>query len=114
MSTFDEPNRLLTHFRRIGPPFKYIQPINDDIKSSSHISNKNTSTPRHWSSKITTDDEYGVSSTVVNSALELGSAENVTKNSVPLSITVAIGCTLLFFNILIFAGVYYQRERIKS
>ncbi|KAK3095941.1 hypothetical protein FSP39_021115 [Pinctada imbricata] len=114
MSTFDEPNRLLTHFRRIGPPFKYVQPINDDIKSSSHISNKNTSTPRHWSSKITTDDEYGVSSTVVNSALELGSAENVTKNSVPLSITVAIGCTLLFFNILIFAGVYYQRERIKK
>lgn len=32
--------------------------------------------------------------------------------SVPLSITVAVGCTLLFLNLLIFAAVCYQRERI--
>ena len=31
-----------------------------------------------------------------------------------LSITVAVGCTLLFLNILIFAAIYYQRRRITK
>ncbi|XP_076453475.1 neuroligin-2-like [Babylonia areolata] len=31
-----------------------------------------------------------------------------------LSITVAVGCTLLFLNLLIFAAVYYQRVRIRK
>jgi hypothetical protein len=32
----------------------------------------------------------------------------------PLSITVAVGCTLLFFNILILGAVYYQRYHIRK
>ena len=33
--------------------------------------------------------------------------------STALSVTVAIGCSLLILNILIFAGVYYQRDKTK-
>ncbi|ESP00884.1 hypothetical protein LOTGIDRAFT_91354, partial [Lottia gigantea] len=42
----------------------------------------------------------------------VNNANNESKEtSVPLSVVVAIGCSLLFLNILIFAGVCYQRER---
>lgn len=30
-----------------------------------------------------------------------------------LGVTVAVGCLLFFLNILIFAGIYYQRERSR-
>ncbi len=30
-----------------------------------------------------------------------------------LSVTIAVGCSLLFLNILIFAGVYYQKDRMR-
>ncbi|ELT99093.1 hypothetical protein CAPTEDRAFT_228965 [Capitella teleta] len=31
-----------------------------------------------------------------------------------LSVTIAVGCSLLFLNILIFAGVYYQKDRMRK
>lgn len=31
-----------------------------------------------------------------------------------LSVTIAVGCSLLFLNILIFAGVYYQKDRMRT
>lgn len=34
--------------------------------------------------------------------------------STALSVTIAIGCSLLILNVLIFAGVYYQRDKSKS
>lgn len=30
-----------------------------------------------------------------------------------MSITIAIGCSLLILNVLIFAGVYYQRDKTR-
>ena len=39
-------------------------------------------------------------------------AENgLTTYSTALSVTIAIGCSLLVLNVLIFAGVYYQRDK---
>ncbi|KAK3096221.1 hypothetical protein FSP39_024611 [Pinctada imbricata] len=35
-------------------------------------------------------------------------------NSVPLSITVAVGCSLLFLNVILFTAVYHQRRRIQG
>ncbi len=35
-------------------------------------------------------------------------------NTLSLSVTIAVGCSLLFLNILIFAGVYYQKDRMRS
>lgn len=34
-------------------------------------------------------------------------------NTLSLSVTIAVGCSLLFLNILIFAGVYYQKDRMR-
>lgn len=34
--------------------------------------------------------------------------------STALSVTIAIGCSLLILNVLIFAGVYYQRDKTRS
>ena len=38
---------------------------------------------------------------------------SLTSYSTALSVTIAIGCSLLILNILIFAAVYYQRDRNK-
>ncbi|XP_064638758.1 neuroligin-4, X-linked-like isoform X2 [Lineus longissimus] len=35
-------------------------------------------------------------------------------SSMALSITIAVGCSLLFLNILVFAIVYYQRDKLKT
>lgn len=34
-------------------------------------------------------------------------------NALSFSVTIAVGCALLFLNILIFAGVYYQKDRMR-
>ena len=118
MSTFDEPSRLITHFRRTGPPLVYVPPIttprqNDGIYSGNYL-NASFVTPQSPLLKGTTPVDDSVVSSDANPVSGSSNQKSVAKNSVPLSITVAIGCTLLFFNILIFAGVYYQRERIKK
>ena len=43
------------------------------------------------------------------------SAENTDSKdtTLSLSVTIAVGCSLLFLNILIFAGVYYQKDRMR-
>lgn len=40
-------------------------------------------------------------------------AASYTAYSTALSVTIAIGCSLLILNVLIFAGVYYQRDKTK-
>lgn len=34
--------------------------------------------------------------------------------STALSVTIAVGCSLLLLNILIFVGVYYQRDKARD
>ena len=118
MSTFDEPSRLITHFRRTGPPWVYVPPSttpnqNDGIYSGNYL-NGSFVTPQPPFVKDTTSEDDSDISSDASPISGTSNQKSVAKNSVPLSITVAIGCTLLFFNILIFAGVYYQRERIKK
>ena len=118
MSTFDEPSRLITHFRRTGPPWVYVQPSttphqNDGIYAGNYL-NVSFVTPQPPFMKDTTSEDDSDISSDASPILGTNYQKSVAKNSVPLSITVAVGCTLLFFNILIFAGVYYQRERIKK
>lgn len=38
---------------------------------------------------------------------------SVKDTTLSLSVTIAVGCSLLFLNILIFAGVYYQKDRMR-
>lgn len=48
-----------------------------------------------------------------NSSESIASLEAVAAYSTALNVTIAIGCSLLVLNILIFAGVYYQRDKTR-
>ncbi|KAL8625574.1 hypothetical protein ACOMHN_014662 [Nucella lapillus] len=69
---------------------------------------------------VTSDDVVGVTSNSGGSTVpaqrigETHGAGGGMGFTNSLSITVAVGCTLLFLNLLIFAAVYYQRVRIRK
>lgn len=46
-------------------------------------------------------------------ASDLFGFEGYSSYSTALSVTIAIGCSLLILNVLIFAGVYYQRDKTR-
>ncbi|KAI5716987.1 hypothetical protein M8J76_015645 [Diaphorina citri] len=48
------------------------------------------------------------------SAAASGQEDGFAAYSTALSVTVAIGCSLLILNVLIFAGVYYQRDKSRQ
>jgi hypothetical protein len=54
----------------------------------------------------------GFAPTVAGNSSESG-FEGYTAYSTALSVTIAIGCSLLILNVLIFAGVYYQRDKTR-
>lgn len=124
LSTFDDSTRLISNFHRIfpsPPPTPPMTPIqNDDVYVTNYPPYDRTgrNTPRS-TIRQTSDDEAtepGKDITTTDKGAVAGQVkqESLATSSVPLSITVAIGCSLLFINILIYAGVYYQRERIKK
>lgn len=55
----------------------------------------------------------GFASTTANSSADSSAFEGYTAYSTALSVTIAIGCSLLILNVLIFAGVYYQRDKTR-
>ena len=61
-------------------------------------------------------NKYENYSTAVPSELSFGEStfqpvDGFAAYSTALSVTIAIGCSLLILNVLIFAGVYYQRDK---
>lgn len=54
----------------------------------------------------------GFTPTAASNSSESG-FEGYTAYSTALSVTIAIGCSLLILNVLIFAGVYYQRDKTR-
>jgi len=55
----------------------------------------------------------GFAPTAANASNDPSSFEGYTAYSTALSVTIAIGCSLLILNVLIFAGVYYQRDKTR-
>lgn len=55
----------------------------------------------------------GGSPTAPSNASDSSTFEGYTAYSTALSVTIAIGCSLLILNVLIFAGVYYQRDKTR-
>lgn len=55
----------------------------------------------------------GGSPTAPGNASDASAFEGYTAYSTALSVTIAIGCSLLILNVLIFAGVYYQRDKTR-
>lgn len=127
MSTFDDPERLVNPFAGIfpsPPPMPPITPPHTDrgdvstqetsrdftMEEADHSASPIIGSSKDVSSVVQKDD----STTPTSPVAEQVQDTNIAHSSVPLSITVAIGCSLLFLNVLILAGVYYQRERIRK
>lgn len=74
----------------------------------------------HWSSNLTSNNPLSNADDSTERVEELGGVVSTTAHpiedgfaaySTALSVTIAIGCSLLILNVLIFAGVYYQRDK---
>ncbi|XP_054721306.1 neuroligin-4, X-linked-like isoform X2 [Uloborus diversus] len=61
-----------------------------------------------------TEDGSMTASTTSNNTDSLAMIMQQGAYSTALSVTIAIGCSLLILNILIFAGVYYQRDKHRT
>lgn len=55
----------------------------------------------------------GYAPTAAGNSSDPSGFEGYTAYSTALSVTIAIGCSLLILNVLIFAGVYYQRDKTR-
>lgn len=125
LSSFDDPDYLISkqRYQRLFPMPPPTPPtsrgfVNDgnivtEQPSFDNVGGKNyPTTPRakHEYSTVISKDVTTEKKPVAEGIKH----DSIANSSVPLSITVAIGCSLLFINILIYAGVYYQRERIKK
>lgn len=69
-------------------------------------------------SVISTKSGVAVTQTPLNTSLQTQDLANLevagyTAYSTALSVTIAVGCSLLILNVLIFAGVYYQRDKTR-
>ncbi|XP_022343841.2 neuroligin-4, X-linked-like isoform X5 [Crassostrea virginica] len=107
MASFDEPHRLITNFKKIFPPHPPIPPPTLPPVPDTHYPNGD---PTYSNPKTKREDPL---EQIKPPAEERPEQQSGLSNSVPLSITVAIGCSLLFVNILLFSAVYYQRRRIQ-
>lgn len=83
--------------------------IGNGSSSSSSSSTANGSSNPGLGSSSTTSS-HSVNSTSDSNAFE---AAGYAAYSTALSVTIAIGCSLLILNVLIFAGVYYQRDKTR-
>ena len=76
--------------------------------------------PIDTTTQITTTNRYNVSAVLLSTPVTkdgkvtLPLHDDFAIYSTALSVTIAIGCSLLLLNILIFAGVYYQREKSRD
>lgn len=113
MSTFDEPERLwdsndiLPFFMTVPPTTK---PLTENVTTALSVMNLTTAP-----SGVSSERARNSSSLVPGLPSTPGPASRGTGtdgNGLPLSITIAVGCSLLFLNILIFAGIFYQRHKI--
>lgn len=120
MSTFDEPSRMV-NFEDIFPSPPPMPPMKPTIRSYplTGLSSQNhdvTYDDRGLTTHLYSDDFVTGATDDPVDGVTAGASQDgdMTTSSVPLSITIAVGCSLLFLNLLIFAGVYYQRERIRK
>ncbi|CAL1530991.1 unnamed protein product, partial [Lymnaea stagnalis] len=134
VSTFDDYHLLIPNLDTIFPspppmpplrptPFNnvggtgttqghYYTDVTDDIMNRPYQNNPHGGTPHNTSNKI---GPVGNPESVEMTSEPLKvSSKGVATAGVPLSIVVAIGGSLLLINVLIFAGLCYQRERIKK
>lgn len=121
LSLFDDPEGLVSRqkFHRIYPlptsPPTSPRPLNDVHVYSPVVTDNNIHLSTHQQTSIVDTTDSVPEVTLEDSALaEENKNDSIENSSVPFSITVSIGCFLLFINILIYAGIFCQRERIRK
>lgn len=115
---FDDPEGLISRnkFHRIFPlPTSYPssqRPLNDVHIFSPDVTDDDI-VSTHQPTMVGLTDHFP--EVTLKDSAELDES-NLTEHStsVPFSITVSIGCFLLFINIIIYAGIFCQRERIRK
>ncbi|XP_070173495.1 neuroligin-4, X-linked-like [Littorina saxatilis] len=127
-TTFDDYHRLIRPFDNIFPSPPPMPPISPTLSYTNDEPSTPTATPHMGGGKYPKPDLPPDDTTAADVDVTTTTVEPMTKPLPPgakvtdtrehltssLSITVAVGCTLLFLNILIFAAVYYQRVRIRK
>ena len=93
------------------PKLKTIPSLRDVFSpASSEVVWPNASSNSNF--KNNNKDTTGDGVTVVNSTY-FAASQGFANYSTALSVTIAIGCSLLVLNVLIFAAVYYQKDRAR-
>ena len=105
-TTFDDYHRLIHPFDNVFPSPPPMPPIAPTLSYPN-----DDPTADDADDGVTSEDGVLTTAHAPVSGQTEGGGEHLTNS---LSITVAVGCTLLFLNILIFAAVYYQRVRIRK
>ena len=127
ISTFDDPTRLISKFRSIFPSPPPLPPYTPPIPQSDtgYVTTQNDEDDTTGdNSHHRNNGHYGHISTPSKNLSPMEHKPNVTA-SVPhakaatsstggseLSIVVVVGAAFLFVNLLVFAGIFYQRKRI--
>ncbi|XP_059162387.1 neuroligin-4, X-linked-like [Physella acuta] len=120
LSTFDEPQCLIPN-KDVYPP-RATAPSTICTTASGYVDRVAETTSDN--TEVTTGQPYQPNSELPNSTKgspdphatpeQMQSTHKATSTGVPLSIVVAIGGSLLLINIIIFAGLCYQRERMRK
>lgn len=88
-----------------------------NFSSSNNKSNKSNEIIINNSSNINKIQTYKMDGDLSSDELNLSGSnsqeDGFAAYSTALSVTIAIGCSLLILNVLIFAGVYYQRDKSR-
>ncbi|KAK0158570.1 hypothetical protein PV328_009553 [Microctonus aethiopoides] len=129
--TLDTKSKLKNHYRAHRLSFwlnlvpDLHKPGTDDVPRSHHLLDAEQVPPRFiqripttlkpTTIEITTERMHNTT-TISSSELAFDDAtaqpeDGFAAYSTALSVTIAIGCSLLILNVLIFAGVYYQRDK---
>lgn len=96
-----EKDNEITSNYSIHTPFTVL-----NLTSNNHRPNSAAKAPNLDGSGAAADDD-------TNSGASNQSEDGFAAYSTALSVTIAIGCSLLILNVLIFAGVYYQRDKTR-
>ena len=119
ISTFDDFPRLMRNFESIFPnqppipPPMFLDATSPDLDRQSRpgCGRIGCINVTHTPKSVIKRNNDSPPETSASSKSIVHTEEVI--SSVPLSITVAVGCSLLFLNIILFSAVYYQRRRIQ-
>ncbi|KAK3096020.1 hypothetical protein FSP39_022018 [Pinctada imbricata] len=118
MSTFDDPSRLLINFHRSlklnNVPISSTNSETIGITNNYDVIKNETMTKLQEMSTVFVKESDSNYTRDKEQLRELSQTESLLQTSVPMRIIIAIGCSLIFINILILAAVCYQRNRIQK